>query len=52
MKVYTLCGDKRCCPVVEIGRDVVRIGEDGNRVELSKGQWEALSRKIRSGELK
>jgi hypothetical protein len=51
MKVVELCGDKKCCPVVEIDSDVVRIGEDGNLCTLKLSEWKTLVKKIKSGEL-
>jgi hypothetical protein len=51
MTTYSLCGGKGCCPVVEVGADIVRIGEEGNVVELKKNEWDALVRKIRGGEI-
>lgn len=50
MKVY-LCGDKGCCPAVEIAGDAVRIGEEGNLCTLSREEWDALRGKVLSGEL-
>jgi hypothetical protein len=51
MKVVELCGDKRCCPVVELDTDVVRIGEAGNLCTLKLSEWKTLVEKIRSREL-
>jgi len=51
METYTLCGQKGCCPVVEVGEETVRIGEEGNIVELKKEEWKALVQKIKSGEI-
>jgi len=50
MKV-SLCSGKGCCPVVEIGEDAVKIGEEGNLCTLSVDQWETLKGKVRTGEL-
>lgn len=50
-KVVNLCGEKGCCPRVEIYEDKVRIGEDGNFCILRKNQWKSLVNKIRKGEL-
>jgi hypothetical protein len=51
MKVVELCGDKKCCPVVELDTDVVRIGEAGNLCTLKLSEWKTLVEKIRSREL-
>ncbi len=51
MQVVSLCGGKTCCPVVEIDKDFVRIGEKGNLCVLRKGEWEILKEKIKAGEL-
>ncbi len=50
MKV-TLCGERGCCPAVEILEDHVKIGEEGNLCVLKKEEWAALRSKILSGEL-
>ncbi len=50
MKVY-LCGEKGCCPYVEVGEETVIIGEEGNMCTLSKDQFNALKEKIIKGEL-
>jgi hypothetical protein len=51
MAVYTLCGGDKCCPVVEVLDDMVKIGEDGNMVKLKKDEWKLLVGKIKSGEI-
>lgn len=51
MRKVTLCGEKGCCPTVEIYDDEVKIGEDGNICVLKKKQWKSLVEKIKSGEL-
>jgi len=48
MKIY-LCGEKGCCPYVEIGENRVRIGEEGNMCILTKEQFEALKENIING---
>ncbi len=50
MIVY-LCGEKGCCPSVEVKNDCVTIGEDNNICTLTKEEWNALKDKIKSGEL-
>jgi len=49
MKVY-LCGNGHC-PVVEVLKDKVLIGEAGKTVTLTREQWNSLVEKIRKGEL-
>ena len=51
MRTINLCGGKGCCPVVEIDRNEVRIGEKGNLCTLKKSEWNTLKEKIKSGEL-
>lgn len=51
MTTYNLCGKDGCCPVVEVGANSVKIGEEGNLCALKKSEWEALKTKIRSGEI-
>lgn len=51
MRVYNLCSKGGCCPIVEVGGSTVRIGEEGNRVELKKSEWNTLVQKIKSGEI-
>ncbi|MBI4362656.1 MAG: hypothetical protein HY558_05725 [Euryarchaeota archaeon] len=50
MKVY-LCGEKGCCPAVEVSGDRVRIGEEGNLCTLSREEWNALRSRVLAGEL-
>ena len=52
MTTYTLCGKTGCCPVVEVDEKFVKIGEDGNQVKLKKSEWNALVKKIKSGEIR
>jgi len=52
MKKVSLCTECHCCPAVELTPDKVRIGEEGNLVELSREEWDTLVEKIRTGELK
>lgn len=51
MKVVSLCGGDKCCPVVEMGSDCVKIGEKGNMCRLKKREWNSLREKIIKGEL-
>jgi len=48
-----LCPDCGACPevVVDVAKDEVRIGEEGNLVRLNKEAWNTLVEKIREGEL-
>ena len=50
MKIY-LCGEKGCCPSVEVGNDTVTIGEQGNKCTLSINEWNDLKNKIINEEL-
>ena len=45
MKVY-LCGEKGCCPYVEIKENEVLIGEEGNICKLTIEQFNALKEKV------
>ncbi|PIQ84620.1 MAG: hypothetical protein COV75_01285 [Candidatus Omnitrophica bacterium CG11_big_fil_rev_8_21_14_0_20_63_9] len=49
----SLCPACGACPevVVDVAKDEVRIGEDGNLVRLNKEAWNALVEKIKAGEL-
>jgi hypothetical protein len=51
MKVY-LCGKCSSCPAFEFDGEKVIIGEEGNKVTLSKEEWNILVAKIKSNELK
>ncbi len=51
MEVINICGQKGCCPRVEIYDDKVKIGEEGNFCVLSKDQWCSLIEKVKRGEL-
>ncbi len=50
MKVY-LCGEKGCCPYVEIRGGEVIIGEEGNMCILTREQFNELKKKIIEREL-
>ncbi len=50
MKVY-LCGEKGCCPYVEVRENEVIIGEEGNMCKLAMEQFNALKEKIINGEI-
>ena len=50
LKVY-LCGEKGCCPSVEIMEDAVIIGEGDNMCTLTPDEWNELKTKIKNGEL-
>ena len=49
--IVQLCHDEGCCPVVELKKDIVTIGEGNNMVRLKKDEWNILVTKVRSGEL-
>ena len=50
MKVY-LCGEKGCCPSVEVGNDFVEIGENENKCKLTMQEWTDLKTRIKNNEL-
>ncbi len=50
MKV-SLCGEDKCCPAIEVGRDSIKIGERGNMCILKKREWNTLKEKIIKGEI-
>lgn len=49
----SLCPACGACPevVLDVTRDEVRIGEEGNLVRLTKEAWNTLVEKIQQGEL-
>jgi hypothetical protein len=49
----SLCPTCGACPevVLDIAKDEVRIGEEGNLVRLTKEAWNMLVEKISAGEL-
>jgi len=49
----SLCPACGACPevVLDVAKDEVRIGEEGNLVRLPKDAWNTLVEKIRQGEL-
>ena len=51
-KIFYLCEEKGCCPVVEVGKSEVKIGEKGNLCALKRDEWNTLISKIKSGEIK
>ncbi len=50
MKKVKLCVEESC-PVVEVGDESVKIGEEGNLCVLKTEEWKVLREKILSGEL-
>jgi len=50
LKIY-LCGEKGCCPSVEIKENTVVIGEGNNSCTLTPDEWNELKTKIKNGEL-
>jgi len=49
----SLCPACGACPevVLDMTKDEVRIGEEGNLVRLTKEAWNTLVEKIKAGEL-
>lgn len=49
----SLCPACGTCPEVmlDVGKEEVRIGEEGNLVRLTKEAWNTLVEKIQQGEL-
>jgi len=49
----SLCPACGACPevVLDVAKDEVHIGEEGNLVRLTKEAWNTLVEKIRRGEL-
>lgn len=50
MKVY-LCGEKGCCPSVNVQEDYVTIGEEDNTCKLTINEWNELKNKIKNNEI-
>ena len=52
-KRVALCPACGACPevVLDVAKDEVRIGEEGNLVRLNKDAWNTLVEKIRTEEL-
>ena len=48
---YSLCPNCDACPQVEISDDSVLIGEEGNQVRLSTGEWNVLVAAVKEGRL-
>ncbi len=48
---YSLCPSCDACPEVVISEDSVVIGEDGNQVRLSTGEWNVLVAAVKEGRL-
>ncbi len=49
----SLCPACGACPevILDVAKEEVRIGEEGNLVRLTKEAWNTLVEKIRAGEL-
>lgn len=49
----SLCPACGACPevVLDVAKDAVRIGEEGNLVRLTKEAWNTLVEKVQQGEL-
>ncbi len=50
MKIY-LCGEKGCCPSVNIGTNHVEIGEEGNKCTLTMDEWTELKTQIKENKI-
>ncbi|MFH1012993.1 MAG: hypothetical protein V1769_00595 [Thermoplasmatota archaeon] len=50
MKVY-LCGERGCCPCVDIHNSIVTIGEGTNMCTLRIEEWNQLKEKIQNKEI-
>ncbi len=50
-KTVSLCPECGACPRVEIEDNAVRIGEDGNSVQLTPAEWNVLVQLIKAGQL-
>lgn len=48
---FSLCPECDACPEVVLATDGVQIGETGNMVRLSHGEWNQLVTLVRSGKL-
>lgn len=52
MKIISLCGGRKCCPVLMLRNDGgVNIGEGKDSAHLTKEQWEILKKKIKDNEV-
>ena len=43
---------KQRCPVIDVKKDEVLIGEEGNLCKLTSDQWNNFIKGVKSGELK
>jgi len=50
MKVY-LCGERGCCPSVDVHTDFVTIGEGTNMCTLTLDEWNELKDRIKNEEI-
>ena len=50
-KQLSLCPHCDHCPTVNITDEEVHIGEEGNLVKLTPGEWNILVQAIKAGEL-
>ena len=48
---FSLCCGKSACPSLEIEKNLVKIGEEGNLVELKVEEWNALVDLIKEGKV-
>jgi len=49
---YSLCPNCDACPEVVVADDAVLIGEAGNQVRLSPGEWNVLVDGVKNGALR
>lgn len=49
MKVY-LCGERGCCPSVDVQTEYVYIGEGDNTCRLTLDEWNELKDMIKNDE--
>lgn len=48
---FILCCGKKGCPAVKIENEKVKIGEEGNLVELQREEWNRLVDLIKEGKI-
>ena len=48
---YSLCPNCDACPEVVVSSDSILIGEEGNQVRLSPGEWNVLVAAVKEGKL-
>ena len=50
-QIVSLCPACDACPVVEVHKEMVQIGEPNNQVSLAKDEWNVLVEAILQGTL-